>query len=35
MVGCDQADVAPGKPNAHFSDSRGTSSAVRPACFVD
>src|SRR6186997_2450710 len=34
-VGCDHADVASGKPNAHRSDSRGTSSAVRPACVVD
>ena len=34
-VGCDQAEVASGKPNAHFNESFGTSSAVRPACFVD
>ena len=32
-VGCDQADVASGNPNAHFSVSFGTDcSAVSPAC---
>src|SRR5258708_13503256 len=30
-VGCDQAEVASGNPNAHFSESRGTCSAVSPA----
>src|SRR5471032_835558 len=34
-VGCDHADVASGNPNAHFSESRGTCSAVSPASFVD
>src|SRR5262249_29202268 len=31
-VGCDHADVASGKPNAHLSESLGTWSAVSPAC---
>jgi len=35
MVGCDQAEVASGKPNAHFSESFGTCSGVRPACCAD
>src|SRR5262245_58696631 len=30
-VGCDQAEVASGNPNAHLSDSFGTCAAVRPA----
>ena len=34
-VGCDQADVASGNPNAHFSESLGTCSAVSPACCAD
>src|SRR5260221_13472134 len=34
-VGCDHADVASGNPNAHFSDSFGTCSAVNPACCAD
>src|SRR5437773_12020959 len=33
-VGCDQADVASGNPNAHFSESFGTCAAVRPASFA-
>ena len=34
-VAWDQADVASGNPNAHFSESRGTWSAVSPACCAD
>src|SRR5882724_8612415 len=34
-VGCDHADVASGNPNAHFSESRDTWSAVMPACCAD
>ncbi len=35
MVGCDHAEVASGNPKAHFNDSFGTCSAVRPACCAD
>src|SRR4051794_23426685 len=31
-VGCDQADVASGNPNAHFNRSFGTVCSVSPAC---
>ena len=31
-TGCDHADVASGKPKAHFSLSFGTSEALSPAC---
>src|SRR5471032_307027 len=34
-VGCDHADVASGNPNAHFSESAGTCSAVSPASYAD
>src|SRR4051794_23345413 len=30
VTGCDRAAVTPGRPNAHFSLSRGTSGAVMP-----
>ena len=32
-VGCPDAEVAPGNPNAHFNVSFGTWAAVRPAAF--
>src|SRR5262245_5541921 len=34
-VGCALADTPAGKPKAHFSFSRGTCSAVRPATCAD
>src|ERR1700729_1477229 len=34
-VGCAQAEVASGKPNAHFNLSRGSSATLRPAATAD
>jgi hypothetical protein len=35
MTGCERAELTPGKPNAHFSFSRGTIAALKPPLAID